>query len=151
MGSHEASLYVLGIENGKLIIENFFKMTAVNRVIDWLSAPYTLFLVLRDGSASTETRIKAGVILGIMAFYVLNPLDLIPDLHPLLGWVDDLLIMPVGMAIAQRTVPDINVGAVRAGARARVKKAVLWTLVAAAGLMVIGTMLFALLALQLLS
>jgi uncharacterized membrane protein YkvA (DUF1232 family) len=114
-------------------------MPGVSRIIDWLSAPYSLFLVLKDGTASTQTKVKAGILLGFMAFYVLNPLDLIPDLHPLLGWVDDLIIMPIGMAIAQKTVPDINLGITRAIARAQVKKVVLWTVIAATGLMILGT------------
>ncbi len=120
-------------------------MPVFSRVVDWLSAPYTLYLVLKDDTASRQTKIRAGIILAFMAFYILNPLDLIPDLQPLLGWVDDLLIMPIGMAIAQKAVPEINLGAIKAGARARVKKVVLWTTAAAAGLIVLGTTLLAVL------
>ena len=125
-------------------------MKPMNRVIDWLSAPYSLFLVLKDEAASTQTRVRAGVILGFMAFYILNPFDLVPDIQPLLGWIDDLIIMPVGMAIAQRAVPDVNLGVVKAAARAKVKRAVLWTVAGMAVLLTIGTGLFALLLWQLL-
>ena len=30
-----------------------------------------------------------------MAFYLVNPLDIIPDLIPLLGWVDDMILVPL--------------------------------------------------------
>ena len=118
-------------------------MPGISKVVDWLSAPYTLYLVLKDNSASTRTKVKAGIILALMAFYVLNPMDLIPDFHPLLGWIDDLIIMPVGMAIAQKAVPEIDLSIIKAAARARVKKAVFWTVAAGAGLMTVGTALLA--------
>ena len=120
-------------------------MTGASRIIDWLTAPYSLYLVLRNNSASQQTKIRAGIILGFMAFYVLNPFDLIPDLHPIIGWLDDLLIMPLGMAVTQRAIPDVNIGVIRAGARGRVKRVVLWTVACAAGLMFIGSLLFVLL------
>jgi len=120
-------------------------MMGASRIIDWLTAPYSLYLVMRDKSASQQTKIRAGIILAFMAFYILNPFDLIPDLHPFIGWLDDLVIMPLGMAVAQRAVPDVNIGAIRAGARGRVKRVVLWTAAGAAGLMLIGSLLFVLL------
>ena len=125
-------------------------MPGVFNVVDWLSAPYTLYLVLRDNSASTQTKVRAGIILAFMAFYILNPLDLIPDLQPILGWIDDLIILPLGMAVAQKAVPEIDLGIIRVSARARVKKVVLWTVAAGAGLMILGTTLLTLAIWQLL-
>ena len=124
-------------------------MTLVSRLIEWLSAPYTLFLVLQDKTASRQTKVRAGIILGIMAFYILNPLDLIPDIHPLLGWLDDLVILPIGMAVAQRSVPEIDLKAMRVGARAKVKRVVMWTAAGAIGLSLVGMAIFALLVWQL--
>lgn len=40
-----------------------------------------------------------------MAAYALSPIDLIPDFIPVLGYVDDLLIVPAGIALAIRLVP----------------------------------------------
>jgi hypothetical protein len=37
--------------------------------------------------------------------YVLSPLDLIPDFVPVLGYLDDLIIVPAGIALALRLVP----------------------------------------------
>ena len=41
----------------------------------------------------------------IVAAYALSPIDLIPDFIPILGYVDDLLIVPLGIAIAIRLIP----------------------------------------------
>jgi uncharacterized membrane protein YkvA (DUF1232 family) len=30
-----------------------------------------------------------------VAFYLVNPLDIIPDLIPFLGWVDDIVLIPM--------------------------------------------------------
>ena len=40
-----------------------------------------------------------------VAAYALSPLDLIPDFIPVLGLVDDLIIVPLGIALAVRLVP----------------------------------------------
>ena len=40
-----------------------------------------------------------------VAAYALSPLDLIPDFIPVLGLVDDLIIVPLGILLAVRLVP----------------------------------------------
>lgn len=45
-------------------------------------------------------------LLGVAIAYALSPIDLIPDFIPVLGYVDDLLILPLVIYIAFRTVPD---------------------------------------------
>ena len=37
--------------------------------------------------------------------YALSPIDLIPDFIPVLGWLDDLLILPLGFALILRRLP----------------------------------------------
>lgn len=37
--------------------------------------------------------------------YALSPIDLIPDFIPVLGYLDDLILIPMGIAIAARLVP----------------------------------------------
>ena len=48
--------------------------------------------------------------------YALSPIDLIPDFIPVLGYVDDLLIVPAGLALALRLIPDAVVAELRAAA-----------------------------------
>lgn len=40
-----------------------------------------------------------------VAAYALSPIDLIPDFIPLLGYLDDLLILPLGIALAVKLIP----------------------------------------------
>jgi uncharacterized membrane protein YkvA (DUF1232 family) len=37
--------------------------------------------------------------------YALSPIDLVPDFIPVLGWLDDLLIVPAGIALCLRMIP----------------------------------------------
>lgn len=40
-----------------------------------------------------------------VAAYALSPIDLIPDFIPVVGYVDDLLIVPLGILLAVKLVP----------------------------------------------
>ena len=44
--------------------------------------------------------------------YALSPIDLIPDFIPLIGYLDDLLLLPLGIALVVRlTPPDVMAAA----------------------------------------
>jgi uncharacterized membrane protein YkvA (DUF1232 family) len=70
---------------------------------------YAIYLASRD--PRTPWFAKALVLL--IVAYALSPIDLIPDFIPVLGYVDDLLIVPAGIGLALKLVP----GAVMAEAR----------------------------------
>lgn len=40
-----------------------------------------------------------------VAAYALSPIDLIPDFIPVLGWIDDLIIVPLGLILVRRLIP----------------------------------------------
>lgn len=52
-----------------------------------------------------DTPWYAKALIAAVVAYALSPIDLIPDAIPLLGQLDDLLIVPVGVALAVRLVP----------------------------------------------
>lgn len=52
-----------------------------------------------------ETPKVAKIIAGITIAYALSPIDLIPDFIPILGYLDDLLILPSLAALAIRLIP----------------------------------------------
>src|SRR5688500_18775990 len=41
----------------------------------------------------------------LVVAYALSPIDLVPDFIPVLGYLDDLLLLPLGIALAIRLIP----------------------------------------------
>jgi uncharacterized membrane protein YkvA (DUF1232 family) len=72
---------------------------------------YALYLAARDPRTPWYAR---GLAVLIVA-YAFSPIDLIPDFIPVLGYLDDLLLVPLGVALLVRLVPTD----VMADARAR--------------------------------
>lgn len=57
--------------------------------------------------------------------YALSPIDLIPDFVPIFGYLDDLLIVPAGIALAIRLIPaEVLAEAREAGATQKVERSV---------------------------
>ena len=62
---------------------------------------YALYLAYRDPRVPWYARaIAAGVVA-----YAFTPLDLIPDFIPVLGLLDDLVLLPLGIVLALRLIP----------------------------------------------
>ena len=59
----------------------------------------------------------AKLLLAAIVAYALSPIDLIPDFVPVLGYLDDLLLLPAGIALAIRMVPPAVLAECRARAR----------------------------------
>lgn len=53
-----------------------------------------------------------------MAAYAFSPIDLIPDFVPVLGYLDDLLLVPIGLWLALRLIPPEVLAEHRAAAEA---------------------------------
>jgi uncharacterized membrane protein YkvA (DUF1232 family) len=53
------------------------------------------------------------------AVYALSPIDLIPDFIPVVGYLDDLIIVPLGILLAVRLIPPDVMGELRSEATAR--------------------------------
>ncbi len=62
---------------------------------------YALYLAARDPRTPWYAR---GVVILVVA-YALSPIDLIPDFIPVLGYLDDLIIVPAGIALALTMIP----------------------------------------------
>lgn len=61
-----------------------------------------LILAYRD----PETPRAARLLLVLVVGYSLSPIDLIPDFIPVLGYLDDLVLVPLGIWAARRLIPD---------------------------------------------
>ncbi len=52
-----------------------------------------------------DTPLLAKIIVGITVCYALSPIDFIPDFIPVLGFLDDVLILPLLIALAIKIIP----------------------------------------------
>lgn len=50
------------------------------------------------------TPLGAKMLLAVAVAYIILPFDLVPDFLPVLGWIDDLVMMPMALAIFERLV-----------------------------------------------
>jgi uncharacterized membrane protein YkvA (DUF1232 family) len=62
---------------------------------------YALYLATRDPRVPWYAKALAACVVA----YALSPLDLIPDFVPILGYLDDLILLPLGVTLALRMIP----------------------------------------------
>lgn len=48
----------------------------------------------------------AKLVIALTVAYALSPIDLIPDFIPVLGYLDDLLIVPAGISLSVKLIPE---------------------------------------------
>ncbi len=61
----------------------------------------TLWIAARDGRTPTVAKLLCAA----AAAYALSPIDLIPDFIPVLGWLDEALLLPLAIWAARRLIP----------------------------------------------
>lgn len=61
----------------------------------------TIFLVLKD----KETPVIAKIFATITVVYALSPIDLVPDFIPVLGYLDDVILLPALVALTIKFIP----------------------------------------------
>jgi uncharacterized membrane protein YkvA (DUF1232 family) len=74
---------------------------------------YAIYLALRDPRVPWYARLLAACVVG----YAFSPIDLIPDFVPVLGYLDDLVVVPLGIALALKLIPAEVMTECRAQAR----------------------------------
>jgi uncharacterized membrane protein YkvA (DUF1232 family) len=79
---------------------------------------HAVYLAARDPRVPWYAKALAVVVAG----YAFSPIDLIPDFIPILGYLDDLVLVPVGIALVVRLIPAAVMAECRtAAARAETK------------------------------
>lgn len=82
------------------------KEPAIERLKEWARSikrdVIALWLAARDPRVPWYAKAVAAMV----AAYALSPIDLIPDFVPVLGYLDDLLIVPLGILLAVKLIPE---------------------------------------------
>lgn len=76
--------------------------TRAGRLIDRLRAEISIY---QRALTDPRTPKLAKWLLGVALFYLLSPIDIVPDFIPLVGQLDDLIIVPILVWIALRLIP----------------------------------------------
>ena len=74
---------------------------------------YALYLAYKDPRVPLYARVFAACVVA----YAFSPLDLIPDPIPVLGYLDDLILIPLGVILAVRMIPPVVLAESRDQAR----------------------------------
>jgi uncharacterized membrane protein YkvA (DUF1232 family) len=110
---------------------------------------YALYLAYKDPRVPWYARLFAACVVG----YAFSPIDLIPDPIPILGYLDDLVLLPLGVMLALRMIPREVMTECRAQAETvieegkpigRVAAAIImatWLLLALLGIMIVRRMI----------
>ena len=105
---------------------------------------HAIYLAARDPRTPWYAKALAFGVAG----YALSPLDLIPDFVPVLGYVDDAVILPLGILAVVKLIPKQVMAESRAAAVIAAEKPVSWTtagaiaLIWAAALVLTGWMVY---------
>lgn len=100
---------------------------------------FALYYAARD----PRTPLAAKILAGIVVAYLVSPIDLIPDFIPVLGLLDDLILVPLGIIICLRIIPPQVMAEARITAQKQIETTKSW--VAAAVVIAIWIALAALL------
>jgi uncharacterized membrane protein YkvA (DUF1232 family) len=103
---------------------------------------FALYLVARH----PRTPWYAKLFVACIVAYAFSPIDLIPDFVPVLGYLDDLILIPMGIALAIRIVPPAVLAECRARAQDVMSQGKPASLIAGAIIVVIWIALAALFA-----
>jgi len=79
---------------------------------------YAIYLAYKDPRVPLYARVFSACVVG----YAFSPIDLIPDPIPILGYLDDLILIPLGVALAIKLIPPVVLTECRDQAREEMKQ-----------------------------
>jgi uncharacterized membrane protein YkvA (DUF1232 family) len=101
---------------------------------------YAIYLAYRDPRTPWFAKLLAALVVG----YAFSPIDLIPDVIPILGYLDDLILVPLGVALALKLIPAAVLVDCRRRAQATIEQGAPTSRAAAVGIVAIWLLLAAL-------
>jgi uncharacterized membrane protein YkvA (DUF1232 family) len=77
----------------------------LERLKSWAKLLKAQLALLAFAMRDPRTPVIAKLVAGLTVAYALSPIDLIPDFVPVLGLLDDLILLPLGIWVALRLIP----------------------------------------------
>ena len=93
-------------------------MTTLAAVKDWARRLKRDVVAVYFAARNPKAPVLARCLAAMVAAYALSPIDLIPDFIPVLGYLDDLLLGPLGLMLVIRLLPPDVLAASREQANA---------------------------------
>ncbi len=81
-------------------------MTLLDQLRVWAKGLRAQALTLWFCRAHPDTPLAAKLLAALVVAYAFSPIDLIPDFIPIIGYLDDLIIVPAGLSLALRLIPE---------------------------------------------
>ncbi|WAJ29087.1 YkvA family protein [Antarcticirhabdus aurantiaca] len=91
----------------------------LTRIKTWARALKRDVVALWIAARDPRTPWRAKLAAGAVAAYALSPIDLIPDFIPILGYLDEIILLPLAIALIVRMIPPDLMREYRAAAAAR--------------------------------
>jgi uncharacterized membrane protein YkvA (DUF1232 family) len=88
----------------------------LDRAKQWARAIKRDVIAIWLAAKDKRTPLAARILAACVAAYALSPIDLIPDFVPVLGYLDDLLIVPLGILAVVKLIPAPLMAEYRAAA-----------------------------------
>jgi len=80
-------------------------MSSIDKIKKFAKSMKLKIEVLFIASQRSDISMLTKFILVVVVGYALSPIDLIPDFIPVLGYLDDLVLLPIGIALVIRLLP----------------------------------------------
>ena len=85
----------------------------LDRIRIWAKAIKRDVAALAGAFFDPDVGVLAKIVIAMVVAYAASPIDLIPDFIPIVGYLDDLLILPLGIALAIRLIGPAKMASLR--------------------------------------
>lgn len=77
----------------------------IERLKRWAAELRAQLLTLWFSRSHPDTPLPAKILAALVVAYAFSPIDLIPDFIPVIGYLDDLVLVPLGIYLVLRLLP----------------------------------------------
>lgn len=85
------------------------------RIKELKTETYAIYLAYKDPRVPWYAKI----LIVLVVAYTFSPIDLIPDFIPVIGYLDDLIIIPLGILLVLKMIPPVVIAECRVNARTK--------------------------------